>query len=248
VRAACEVLLELSGSAMILAELERLEPGLIPVLRRRAAAWCLANGRPEEALEYSMAAGDIDVVAGLVEGSLGLACDRWRHRSTGGRWQVPAGYPAGRARSRGLLADRCLDGPARNVARQLPAVSSPASLLAGTGAASGQWQDRFTDHPALPVPGSPGIFGRLSQGRQRACVRQEDLVAAAVAATTPGTKSSPIDRTPARAASARQTAPMIKGGLGRRPAAARASDPAPAASSATYHHAGELPCPPTMTM
>src|SRR6516164_231988 len=26
---------------MLLAELERLEPGLVPVLRRRAAAWCL---------------------------------------------------------------------------------------------------------------------------------------------------------------------------------------------------------------
>jgi hypothetical protein len=120
---------------MILAELERLEPGLIPVLRRRAAAWCLANGRPEEALEYSMAAGDIDVVAGLVEGSLGLACDRWRHRSTGGRWQVPAGYPAGRARSRGLLADRCLDGPARNVAGPIHGPSCPA----GPGLAGNLW-------------------------------------------------------------------------------------------------------------
>jgi LuxR family maltose regulon positive regulatory protein len=52
---------------MLLAELERLEPGLIPVLRRRAAGCCVRNGWPEEALEYSMAAGDIDVVAGLVE-------------------------------------------------------------------------------------------------------------------------------------------------------------------------------------
>ena len=43
---------------MLLAELERLEPGMIPVLRRRAAGWCLRNGWPEEALEYSMAAGD----------------------------------------------------------------------------------------------------------------------------------------------------------------------------------------------
>ena len=32
---------------MLLAELERTEPGLLPVLRRRAAAWCLANGRTE---------------------------------------------------------------------------------------------------------------------------------------------------------------------------------------------------------
>jgi LuxR family transcriptional regulator, maltose regulon positive regulatory protein len=52
---------------MLLAELERLEPGVIPVLRRRAAAWCLHNELPEEALEYSIAAADVDTAARLVE-------------------------------------------------------------------------------------------------------------------------------------------------------------------------------------
>ncbi|MBO0814861.1 MAG: hypothetical protein J2P30_06885, partial [Actinobacteria bacterium] len=52
---------------MLLAELERVEPDVIPVLRRRAAAWCLRNGLAEEALEYSIAAGDVDTAAGLVE-------------------------------------------------------------------------------------------------------------------------------------------------------------------------------------
>ena len=51
---------------MLLAELHRLRPGLTPVLRRRAVRWCLANGLPEEALEYSIAAGDVDTVAQLV--------------------------------------------------------------------------------------------------------------------------------------------------------------------------------------
>jgi LuxR family transcriptional regulator, maltose regulon positive regulatory protein len=51
---------------MLLAELGRLEPGLMPVLRRRAARWCLDNGMPEAALEYSMAAGDVDGAARLV--------------------------------------------------------------------------------------------------------------------------------------------------------------------------------------
>ena len=51
---------------MLLAELHRLEPALIPFLRRRAAGWCLDNGLPEEALEYSMAAGDVDGAARLV--------------------------------------------------------------------------------------------------------------------------------------------------------------------------------------
>ena len=52
---------------MLLAELELLEPGLIPVLRRRAASWCLRNGLPEEALEYSIAATDVNTAAHLVE-------------------------------------------------------------------------------------------------------------------------------------------------------------------------------------
>jgi LuxR family transcriptional regulator, maltose regulon positive regulatory protein len=52
---------------MLLAELERQEPGLMPVLRRRAAGWCLDHGLPEEALEYSMAAGDVGAAAGLAE-------------------------------------------------------------------------------------------------------------------------------------------------------------------------------------
>ena len=52
---------------MLLADLERLEPGLIAVLRRRAAGWCARNDLPEEALEYSMAAGDADAAASLME-------------------------------------------------------------------------------------------------------------------------------------------------------------------------------------
>ena len=55
---------------MLLAELERLEPGLIPVLRRRAAGWCQGNRQPEEALEYSIAAGDVEAAARLMERAL----------------------------------------------------------------------------------------------------------------------------------------------------------------------------------
>ena len=50
---------------MLRAELDRMEPELIPVLLRRAAAWCVRNDLPEPALEYSMAAGDVDTVADL---------------------------------------------------------------------------------------------------------------------------------------------------------------------------------------
>jgi LuxR family maltose regulon positive regulatory protein len=52
------------------AELERTEPSLVPVLRHRAAQWCLGNGVPDEALEYSrpaMPAGDAERAARPVE-------------------------------------------------------------------------------------------------------------------------------------------------------------------------------------
>ena len=70
---------------MLLAELERMEPGLIPVLRRRAAGWCLRNDQPEEALEYSIAAGDVNTAARLVE-KLYLSTDRQGRVTTLQRW------------------------------------------------------------------------------------------------------------------------------------------------------------------
>ena len=70
---------------MLLAELHRLEPGLMPVLRRRAAGWCLDNGMPEAALEYSMAAGDVDAAARLV-GQLVVPAYRQGRVTTIQRW------------------------------------------------------------------------------------------------------------------------------------------------------------------
>jgi LuxR family transcriptional regulator, maltose regulon positive regulatory protein len=70
---------------MLLAELERDEPGLMPVLRRRAASWCLANDLAEEAVGYSLAAGDVDMVARLVE-NLWLPTFRQGRYATLRRW------------------------------------------------------------------------------------------------------------------------------------------------------------------
>ena len=70
---------------MLLADLQRQDPGLIPVLRRRAARWCLHNGLPEQALEYSIAAGDTDSAAGLV-GLLAVPVYRQGRVATLQRW------------------------------------------------------------------------------------------------------------------------------------------------------------------
>jgi len=50
---------------MLLADLRRREPDLIPVLHRRAAQWCEDNGAPGDALEYRMRAGDAGGAARL---------------------------------------------------------------------------------------------------------------------------------------------------------------------------------------
>ena len=70
---------------MLLAELRRLEPELIPVLRRRAAGWCARNDLPEEAMEYTIAAGDVDMAAALV-GKLGVRAYRQGRVAAVQRW------------------------------------------------------------------------------------------------------------------------------------------------------------------
>ena len=70
---------------MLKAQLHRREPDLMPVLRRRAARWCMDNGLPEEALEYSIVAEDVDTAARLVE-KLGVPTHRQGRFTTIHRW------------------------------------------------------------------------------------------------------------------------------------------------------------------
>ena len=88
---------------MLLAELHRMQPSLIPVLRRRAAGWCLQNNLAEEALEYSMAAGDVEAAAGLVE-KLWVLAYRQGRRTTLQRWFQ---WLEDRVGSRGIRWLRC---------------------------------------------------------------------------------------------------------------------------------------------
>jgi LuxR family transcriptional regulator, maltose regulon positive regulatory protein len=70
---------------MLLAELNRLEPHLMPVLHRRAAQWYERNGAPDEALEYWMKAGEVDAAARLA-GTLGFATYQRGRAATVERW------------------------------------------------------------------------------------------------------------------------------------------------------------------
>ncbi|MEV8214971.1 LuxR C-terminal-related transcriptional regulator [Leifsonia sp. NPDC077715] len=50
---------------LLLAELTRIDPGIVPVIRRRAADWYLDRGLPEEAMPYALAGEDVQRVADL---------------------------------------------------------------------------------------------------------------------------------------------------------------------------------------
>jgi LuxR family maltose regulon positive regulatory protein len=70
---------------MLLAELQRLQPGLIPVLHRRAAQWHERNGEPAEALGYWMKADEADA-AGRLVGALAFAAYQQGRVATAERW------------------------------------------------------------------------------------------------------------------------------------------------------------------
>jgi LuxR family maltose regulon positive regulatory protein len=85
---------------MLRSELERLEPELVPVLHRRAAAWCERNGLIDAAVEHASAAGDLDELARLV-GTFALPFFRSGRVVTVERWfrwfdgpEVLERYPA----------------------------------------------------------------------------------------------------------------------------------------------------------
>jgi LuxR family maltose regulon positive regulatory protein len=121
---------------MLQAGLERQAPDLIPVLRRRAAAWCLHSDLAEEALEYSIAAGDVDTAARLVE-QLWIPAYRQARVTTMQRWI------------------KWLDD--RGGIEGRPVVAAQAALLAnamGRAAEAERWADAVDrwqgQHPARP--------------------------------------------------------------------------------------------------
>src|SRR5262252_6093635 len=125
---------------MLLAELERTEPGMMAVLRRRAAAWCLANGAPEEALEYSMAAGDVDRAADLIQ-SLTLRTYRQGRITTLQGWHRWLDDRDGIEGNPRIAADACI----------LAAVTGRPVEAERWADAVDRWQHQDPARPADPV-------------------------------------------------------------------------------------------------
>ena len=98
---------------MLRAELERTEPGVVPELQRRAAAWCQRHDLPEEALEYSMAARDVEKAGRLIDdlrrSPTGKPGSRPFSGGSGG-WRTRAGWRGTRSPPSGpRLSPRCRD-------------------------------------------------------------------------------------------------------------------------------------------
>jgi LuxR family transcriptional regulator, maltose regulon positive regulatory protein len=124
----------------LLAQLERESSGLIPVLRRRAAGWYMRNGMDEDALEYFMAAGDVDGVARLVE-KLWLPTDRQGRAATLQRW-------FGWLDDRGGIEGRPMLAVLAAFAFEM--VGRPAKADRW-GEAVDRWRDQNPDRPADPA-------------------------------------------------------------------------------------------------
>ena len=138
---------------MLLAELHRQEPGLVPILQRRAAQWYERNREPEEALEYWMKAGKVDSAARLVGALAFLSYQRGRI-ATVERWL-------------GWLENRA-------AMESYPAITVLAAVfcaLTGKPAQAERWADvaeRVAAATSLP-DGSPSIEPWLALIRALLC-------------------------------------------------------------------------------
>jgi LuxR family maltose regulon positive regulatory protein len=138
---------------MLLAELHRQEPDLMPILQRRAAQWYERNREPEEALEYWMKAGEVDSAARLA-GALTFPAYQRGRVATVERWL-------------GWLEDHA-------AMENYPAIAVLAALfcaLTGKPAYAELWADvahRGADVARLP-DGSPSVEPWLALIRALLC-------------------------------------------------------------------------------
>ena len=123
---------------MLLAELHRLEPGLMPVLHRRAAQWHERNGQPGEALEDWMKAGEPDPAARLV-GTLAFPAYQQGRVATSERWfrwledhGPTANQPAAAVLAAMISALTGKPGQAEGWAEAAEQAAAPASMPDGS--------------------------------------------------------------------------------------------------------------------
>ena len=210
----CEAVLELPGSAAMLAELarsnlllvpldrrgqwyryhhlfrdmlldrlERQAPGLISVLRRRAAAWCLRNDLAEEALEYSIVAGDVDTAAALVE-QLWLRTYQQARMTTVQRWFA---WLEDRARSRSgqwsLSTPRSM--PVQQGGRLRLSGGLMRSVAGGTGTRTGPTKT----HTPRGGPRSSGLASAGTGSSRSLCRDWRGSYAVTSTAATPSSRT-----------------------------------------------------------
>jgi LuxR family maltose regulon positive regulatory protein len=118
-------------------ELTAREPGLLPVLHRRAAAWYRAAGDVDQAIHHDGAAGDYTLAAGLV-------AQHWL-----GRWR----------QGQGATVARWLDGLPEEAIMGNPPVAYVAAWVRGSSGASKQQTQRW-----LAAVDDDGYQGALPDG------------------------------------------------------------------------------------
>jgi LuxR family transcriptional regulator, maltose regulon positive regulatory protein len=118
-------------------ELTAREPGLLPVLHRRAAAWHQAAGDIDQAIHHATAAGDYAQAAGLV-------AQHWL-----GRWR----------QGQGATVARWLDGLPEEAIIGNPLVAYVAAWVRGCSGASKQQTQRW-----LAAADDDGYEGALPDG------------------------------------------------------------------------------------
>jgi LuxR family maltose regulon positive regulatory protein len=126
---------------MLRAELERLEPELVPVLHRRAASFAERNGLVDEAIEHAEAGGDVDEVARLV-GTFALSFFRSGRVATVERWfksfdepELLEDYPAVAAFGAWIHALRGRPDDADRFARALEYTNNDGPMPDGSASA-----------------------------------------------------------------------------------------------------------------
>jgi LuxR family maltose regulon positive regulatory protein len=83
---------------LLQARLRRQDPAALPDLHRRAARWLAANGLPLEAFRHAIAAGDLDLAAGIVGDQLESLMTRGEAATLAGWLEAfPPEYILGRA-------------------------------------------------------------------------------------------------------------------------------------------------------